>query len=305
VRGVPVRHDMQASVSMGHPATRKQEIARLVEQVCLPFRSRAWRGMAGPRWGRSQGSSVNFHDHRTYVPGDDPRHLDWAAYARTDIHTMKLFREEVSPRLDLALDVSRSMALTDAKEERSLDLFALVVSLALRDGVSLRVYLLHSAGEWRHIEAEAAANLATLPRAGFSADRAGELPLAEIPWRTGSLRLLISDLLVPQPPERGLNILGREQGVPFVLAPYLQEESEPDWRGNMELLDCETRQARQQRVEPFLLTRYRKNYQRHFESWQQEARRRSVPFARIGCESPLGEAVRRQALPVGAFEIRH
>ena len=36
-----------------------------------------------------------------------------------------------------------------------------------------------------------------------------------------------------------------------------------------------------------------------------EARRRGIPFARIACETPLREAVFRQALPEGAFELRH
>src|SRR5476651_524077 len=112
---------MTSLLSENDRAARKQEVARITEQVCLPFRSRAWRGSAGAWQGRGQGSSIDFQDHRAYAPGDDPRHLDWAAYARTNNYTMKLFREEVSPRLDLALDVSQSMAFTPEKEARSLD----------------------------------------------------------------------------------------------------------------------------------------------------------------------------------------
>jgi uncharacterized protein (DUF58 family) len=296
---------MNALASPVESRSRQREIARLVGQVCLPFRSRAWRGPAGAWQGRGQGSSVDFQDHRAYAPGDDPRHLDWGAYARTDNYSMKLFREEVSPRLDVALDVSGSMSLTGEKEERSLDLLALVLGIALHDGISLRVYALHSAGQWRRLDPPAAAELKSMQGLGFHAVKGGQLPLAEIPWRAGSLRVLISDLLGPQSPEREVAILARENGAAVVLAPYLHVEAEPDWRGNLDLVDCETRQIRQQRVEPYLLSRYRENYQRHFELWQQEARRRSVPFARISCESPLGTAVRQQALPTGAFEVRH
>ena len=109
---------MNSLVTPGHAHARKRDVARLAEQVGLPFRSRAWRGSSGAWQGRGQGSSVDFQDHRAYMPGDDPRHLDWAAYARTNNYTMKLFREEVSPRLDVVLDVSRSMVLTPEKEER-------------------------------------------------------------------------------------------------------------------------------------------------------------------------------------------
>jgi uncharacterized protein (DUF58 family) len=286
-------------------ASRKREIARLAEQLRLPFRSRAWRGSSGTWQGLNQGSSIDFQDHRAYAPGDDPRHLDWAVYARTNNYTMKLFREEVSPRLDVALDVSRSMALTEEKKARSLDLFALVLSAALHDGISLRIYAAHSAGQWRRLEARASMTLESLPQFSSTNDKAGQLPLAEIPWRAGSLRVLISDLLVSQPPESELASLGREHGRAVILAPYLQAEAEPGWHGNLELHDCETKQIRQQRVEPFLLSRYRKSYQRHFELWQEEARRRGVPLARISCELSLSAAVRQQALPAGAFEVRH
>ena len=296
---------MTSPLAQDRSALRKREVASLAEKVCLPFRSRAWRGSSGTWHGRNQGSSIDFQDHRAYAPGDDPRHIDWAAYARTNNYIMKLFREEVSLRVDLVLDVSGSMSLTPEKEERGLDLFTLVSSVALQDGISLRAYAAHSAGRWRRLDTGADLTPEFLSGFGSSDSKGGQIPLGEIPWRPGSLRILISDLLVPQPPERELAQLGREQGRAVIIAPYLQSEADPDWNGNQEFLDCETRRIRQQRVEPYLLARYRKNYQRHFELWQQEARRRGVPLARISCEPPLGMAVRQQALPEGAFEVRH
>ncbi|HEY0256254.1 MAG TPA: DUF58 domain-containing protein, partial [Candidatus Methylacidiphilales bacterium] len=110
---------MNALLAEDKLGARKREVARLAEKVRLPFRSRAWRGSSGAWQGRSQGSSIDFQDHREYAPGDDPRYLDWAAYARTNNYIMKLFREEVSPRLDVVLDTSPSMALTPEKEARS------------------------------------------------------------------------------------------------------------------------------------------------------------------------------------------
>ena len=51
-----------------------------------------------PFSGSGTGSSLDFQDHRAYSPGDDPRHINWQAYARTGSYTMKLFREEVRPQ---------------------------------------------------------------------------------------------------------------------------------------------------------------------------------------------------------------
>ena len=65
---------------------------------------------------------MDFQDHRSYSPGDDPRHINWQAYARTGSYTLKLFREEIRPIVDLVLDVSPSMFFTPEKDKRSTEL---------------------------------------------------------------------------------------------------------------------------------------------------------------------------------------
>ena len=55
------------------------------------------------------GFSVEFADHREYVPGDDLKYLDWALYARTDHYYIKRFEEETNLRCHLVLDGSASM----------------------------------------------------------------------------------------------------------------------------------------------------------------------------------------------------
>src|SRR6185295_2586539 len=71
-------------------------------------------GRVGSRLGRRAGSSIDFQDYREYQPGDDLRFIDWGIYARTDRLSIKLFREEVTPHLDLVIDGSRSMNLEDS-----------------------------------------------------------------------------------------------------------------------------------------------------------------------------------------------
>jgi len=60
------------------------------------------------------GFSVEFAEHRDYVPGDDVRHVDWKAYAKTDRLYVKQYEEETNLRCYIALDVSRSMAYASA-----------------------------------------------------------------------------------------------------------------------------------------------------------------------------------------------
>src|SRR3954447_25999143 len=56
-----------------------------------------------------KGASVEFRQHRAYVPGDEPRRLDWRVLARTDRPYVREFHEETNLRGMLLLDRSGSM----------------------------------------------------------------------------------------------------------------------------------------------------------------------------------------------------
>jgi len=56
------------------------------------------------------GASVDFAEHRGYVPGDDTRRLDWRLYARTDRYYIKQYEADTNANFAVLLDVSRSMA---------------------------------------------------------------------------------------------------------------------------------------------------------------------------------------------------
>ena len=60
-----------------------------------------------------RGFSVEFSEHREYVPGDEIRHLDWRAYGRSDRYYVKLYEQETNLRATLVLDTSASMKFAD------------------------------------------------------------------------------------------------------------------------------------------------------------------------------------------------
>ena len=71
------------------------------------------------------GFSVEFSQYRQYMPGDDTKHIDWKAYARTDRYYIKQFEEETNLNCYLLLDTSESMMhptdtedTTDAEQDR-------------------------------------------------------------------------------------------------------------------------------------------------------------------------------------------
>jgi len=56
------------------------------------------------------GYSVEFAEHREYVPGDDVRHIDWKVFGRSDRVYIKQYEEETNLRAYILLDSSESMS---------------------------------------------------------------------------------------------------------------------------------------------------------------------------------------------------
>ena len=282
------------------PPPQRLEIARRMEAVAehlrLPFRSRNWRGNSGNWLGVGAGSSIDFQDHRPYLPGDDPRYIDWRAYARTGSYIMKLYREEVSPLVDLVLDVSASMFFEESKARRAFELFSFCAASARGSGASLHSFL--AAGpHLRRIDPHEIDGDPTAPAP------AGLPDCSRVPWRHGSLRVLISDLLFPGAPDPILSALSMGQGHGIVFIPWCESEASPDWSGNIEMTDSETAQKRVQLVDPALLGRYRQAYAGHFQLWRERARKHSVLMARVPAGPAFRDALHAEALPAGALEL--
>jgi len=60
------------------------------------------------------GFSVEFAEHRQYMPGDDLKYLDWKVLGRTDRYYIKQFEEETNLKSYLILDTSKSMSFTSS-----------------------------------------------------------------------------------------------------------------------------------------------------------------------------------------------
>jgi uncharacterized protein (DUF58 family) len=67
------------------------------------------------------GFSVEFAEHRQYMPGDEIKHLDWKIYGRTDRYYIKQYEEETNLKAYILLDTSRSMAYASEGHIRKLE----------------------------------------------------------------------------------------------------------------------------------------------------------------------------------------
>jgi len=92
-----------------------------------------------------KGYSVEFAEHREYVPGDDIRHIDWKLWGREDRWYIKQYEEETNLRCHLLLDMSESMRFGTGpltKFEYSATAAAAMAFLLLkqRDAVGIRLF---------------------------------------------------------------------------------------------------------------------------------------------------------------------
>ena len=269
----------------------------------LPLRSKVWRGQAGEFTGGGTGSSLDFQDHRAYSPGDDPRHINWQAYARTGSYSMKLFREEVRPVIDLIVDVSESMFFDEKKAARTAELLYLITESSQAAGASIHTHVIRG-------DANLPLDPSTIrshtwlekSRALPASDPSKAPDLTRLPLRANAIRVLVSDLLFPGDPDPMLRYLGQRHGSTIIFSPFLEAEANPDWAGNYEFVDPELNSRHPHRIEPATLRRYLEAYGQHFSLWKQTAIRHQAILARIPTESDLIPTLYQAAVSIHALE---
>jgi len=99
--------------------------------------------IAGMHKSPYHGFSVEFAEHRQYMPGDNIRDIDWKVYAKSDRFYIKQYEEETNLKAYLLLDCSASMAYRSGDRISKLDYAGLVsgalsyMMLRQRDAVGL------------------------------------------------------------------------------------------------------------------------------------------------------------------------
>jgi len=89
----------------------------------------------------SQPAGMELANYKEYVPGDDPRYLDWNVYGRLDQMLVKRFRAEREAPLHLLIDTSASMGVpaSDRKLPFGIALAASLAYISLRQHDPVRI----------------------------------------------------------------------------------------------------------------------------------------------------------------------
>lgn len=250
------------------------------------------------------GFSVEFSEHRPYMPGDPLRDLDWKAYAKSDRLYIKQYEEETNLKAYILLDVSGSM---DFQSGAALSKFRYATSLAAalsylilrqRDAVGLMLFrdIIESYVPSRSVQSHLNVLLKTIQETtpGSDTDMAPTFhDLAERIARRG-LVIVLSDLLDdPQEVLRGLRHF-RHRGHEVVVFHLLDpREIDLDFDKETRFFDLEDPEQ-MLTTQPWLVRReYGQMVEEMVETYRRGCAEARIDYALISTATPFDVALSR------------
>jgi uncharacterized protein (DUF58 family) len=108
----------------------RPEVIRQVARLDLRAKFIVEGFLSGLHASPYHGFSVEFSEHRKYVPGDDVKDLDWTVYGKTGRYYVKKYRAETNMTGYLVMDLSKSMGYTYRQELTKFE-YAICLAAAL------------------------------------------------------------------------------------------------------------------------------------------------------------------------------
>jgi uncharacterized protein (DUF58 family) len=245
------------------------------------------------------GVSLDFAEHRAYMPGDDIRRIDWKLYARTDRYYLKQFEADTNTDVVALVDASRSMGFgvtgaTKLDYAKMLAASLLFFSNRQRDRVGLvtfdeqvREFVPASA---KHLQT-ALHSLDRLATAGGNGPLEKPIATAANSMRKKGIRILISDFYEdPAGVAKAIDLLraGGSDVIMFHVLDRAERELPVDDAASFR--DLET--GDQIPVVPWQFReRYRSLVAAHIDALQQIARERRVDYTLLETTTPLDQAL--------------
>ena len=266
------------------PTWDQARVHAALKQLRIASDPRRIRHGHGLRMGNGPGASLEFHDYRNYVMGDDLRMIDWGVYARSDQLVLRRHRQEISPRIEIILDCSSSMAINEEKFSLAAGISALLMSLAQLDGAQPALWCcseqakLINPREWE-------SELQLYQANGHIGLRHQLQDL-----HNGSERFIISDGLYPEGGHQIIRRLGIGAGRVCLIQILTGEEREPEPWGHVRLVDVEGGE-RNLHVDEQACRAYQQRLARLQASWQDSLNGRGAGLIRCDADADLHTAI--------------
>ena len=271
---------------------------------------KVFRGrMKGERRSRRKGQSVEFHDFRNYVAGDDLRFIDWNLYARLDKLFLKLFLEEEDLHFYTLIDSSLSMDFGEGVENKlhyAKQLAGALGFIGLCRADRVRIETMASTFKNPGPVLRGRSSLWRMLDYLEGIESGDNIPLADgvksfCLRNTGKgIVVLISDLMDKNGYETALRYLIAQQMDVYVIHVLSPIEMDPDITGDLRLIDCEDADVAEISVSRPLLKRYKQTLATFVNGAREFCNRRGMAYILANTEVPVETLVasylRRQGL---------
>ena len=263
---------------------------------------RAYPGMMkGEKRSPRRGTSVEFADFRNYAPGDDFRHVDWNVYGRLEKLFLKLFMEEEDLHVYVLFDVSKSMDFGQPKKidfARRLAGALGYVALTALDRVGMaafsdRVHLIFPTCRGRH-SAHRMLDFLRKVEIGGQTNLGLSLSQWALRARRPGVAFIVSDFFDEGGFEQGLMALLANRYEVNIIHVLDDFELNPDIRGDLRLVDVETKAQREVTVSGSMLATYQRSLAEFCGRLQTFCHRHRMGYARAASSTPFEDLVLRQ-----------
>ena len=253
------------------------------------------------------GFSVEFSEHRQYMPGDNTRDIDWKVYGRTNRFYIKQYEEETNLKAYLILDISGSMGYASNKISKIQYATYLAAALSYllikqRDAVGLATFSdkIHrflppksTSGYLQFILKEL--NEIKLERQTTNVSETLH-ELAEKIKRRG-LIILLTEFLYEEPEKilQGLKHFRHYDHEILVFNILDPQDKLFDFKQDVTFVDMET--GEKVKTQPFFLReRYRQRIDEFYDTLQKECRNFQIDFQNLLTDEPFDRALIRYML---------
>ncbi len=246
------------------------------------------------------GFSVEFSQHRPYLPGDSLRYVDWKVYGRSDRYYIKQFEQETNLRAHILLDVSASMSFagTEVSKRQYANVLAAALSFLLirqKDAAGLVLFdhAIRSMLPARSVPSHLQQIFTEIDRTENGKDTALSPVLHEVAERIHrrGLVIIISDLL-DEPSEvlKGLQHFRYDRHEVLVFHVLDPAEMDLKFTGDIVFKDLESAETLKTQPE-FIRRAYREKVNAFLETYRTQCSNSGIDYHPVITSSPYDVAL--------------
>lgn len=279
----------------------KPELAAQIKRLDLRAQMVVKGFLQGMHSSPFHGFSVEFSEHRLYTPGDDPKDIDWQAYAKTERYYVKKFEAETNITGYIVMDLSQSMDYTYRQKLTKFD-YCVCLAAALsylmlmqQDPVGLVTFdkKIKANLQPKSRRSQFAAILSQLTKLKVAGETELKAPLLQLAsmLRHRSLIMLMSDLLADVDPTLDAIRVLKHAGHDVIVFHVLDEaEVAFPFQGLVQLEDPETGDSMSVNADD-IGNEYRENIQRFRDQLKKGCNESKIDYVPLDTSMPYDKAI--------------